>query len=103
MPRSTRGRGRRSTVEIEADPAGVRLTVLDEGPGVDEEDLERVFEPFFRTDEARQRAGGSGLGLAVSRRIIELLGGTIRAARRPEGGSAFSFTLPLADEDAAGA
>jgi PAS domain S-box-containing protein len=90
------------TVEIEPDPLGVRLTVLDEGPGVAEEDLERVFEPFFRTDEARQRAGGSGLGLAVSRRIVELLGGTIRAARRPEGGSAFSFTLPLADEDAPG-
>jgi len=97
------GPGSPVTVEIESDPAGVRLTVLDEGPGVDEEDLERVFEPFFRTDDARQRASGSGLGLAVSRRIIELLGGTICAARRPEGGSAFSFTLPLADEDAAGA
>ena len=96
------GPGSPVAVEIEADPAGVRLTVLDEGPGVADEDLERVFEPFFRTDEARQRAGGSGLGLAVSRRIVELLGGTIRAARRPEGGSAFSFTLPLADEDAAG-
>ncbi len=60
------GPGSPVTVEIESDPAGVRLTVLDEGPGVDEEDLERVFEPFFRTDEARQRAGGSGLGLAVS-------------------------------------
>jgi PAS domain S-box-containing protein len=97
------GSGTPVTVEIEPDPLGVRLTVLDEGPGLSDDDLERVFEPFFRTDDARQRAGGSGLGLAVSRRIVELLGGTIRAARRPTGGAAFSFTLPLADEDAAGA
>jgi PAS domain S-box-containing protein len=96
------GPGSPVTVDIDPDPMGVRLTVLDEGPGIAEEDLERVFEPFFRTDDARQRAGGSGLGLAVSRRIVELLGGTIQAARRAERGSAFSFTLPLADEDAAG-
>lgn len=96
------GAGSPVTVEIEPDPQGVRLTVLDEGPGIADEDLERVFEAFFRTDDARQRAGGSGLGLAVSRRIVELMGGTIHAARRPEGGSAFTFMLPLADEDAAG-
>ncbi|HEU0242343.1 MAG TPA: PAS domain-containing sensor histidine kinase [Candidatus Limnocylindrales bacterium] len=93
------GAGTPVLVEIEPDPRGVRLTVLDEGPGISDDDLERVFEPFFRSEDARQRASGSGLGLAVSRRIIELLGGTIGAARRPEGGSAFAFTLPLADED----
>lgn len=85
-------------LRIEPDELGVRLTVLDEGPGLSGEDLERVFEPFFRTDDARQRAAGSGLGLAVSRRIVELLGGRIWAAPRPGGGAAFGFALPLAAE-----
>ena len=93
------GPGKPVLVRIAADPAGVRLEVHDEGPGIPEADLERVFEPFYRTAEARQRASGSGLGLAVCRRIVELMGGEIHAGPRPEGGAVFTFTLPLADAE----
>ena len=92
------GPGKPVTVVIEPDGVCVRLRVLDEGPGLSDGDLERVFEPFFRSEEARQQASGSGLGLAVCRRITELLGGTIEAVRRPEGGAEFRVSLPLADE-----
>jgi signal transduction histidine kinase len=71
-----------------------RIRVIDTGPGLEEEELGRVFEPFYRTPRARERAGGAGLGLAVAKRIVELMGGTIWAARTAEGGTEFGFTLP---------
>lgn len=59
-------------------PGGVRLTVSDEGPGIDAADRERVFGRFTRTDQARARAdGGSGLGLAITRWVVELHGGAV--------------------------
>ena len=63
------------------------IEVADEGPGIAEHEAERVFERFYRTDEARNaRDGGSGLGLAIARWIVDAHGGAIRAeARRPEG------------------
>ena len=63
------------------------IEVLDDGPGIDEADSERVFERFYRPDAARTSDdGGAGLGLAIARWIVELHGGTIRAeSRRPHG------------------
>jgi len=72
----------------------VTVEVDDEGPGIPEEDLARVFERFYRGDG--RRGGGAGLGLAIARWIVELHGGTIRAARREPHGSHMVVTLPEA-------
>ncbi|HEX9627006.1 MAG TPA: ATP-binding protein [Acidiferrobacterales bacterium] len=84
--------GAGSAVEISlADDAGrpgwVVIRVRDHGPGVPEADLERVFEPFVRVGEARDRAsGGHGLGLAIADRAVRLFGGEISARNEPDGG-----------------
>jgi two-component system, OmpR family, phosphate regulon sensor histidine kinase PhoR len=76
----------------------IRLTVTDSGPGIPEADLSRIFERFYRVDKARTRAnrdpGGTGLGLAIVKHIIELHGGRVTAANRPEGGAVFTVDLP---------
>jgi signal transduction histidine kinase len=75
----------------------VLVEVLDRGPGVPLEFAERVFEPFVRTDDARVRAPGNGLGLAVCRRLVELMGGSIWVEGRDGGGARFCFTLRAID------
>lgn len=73
----------------------VELVVEDQGPGIPVEDLERVFEPFYRADPSRSRhSGGSGLGLAVVKHLVVAHGGTVRAERPPQGGSRFVVHLP---------
>jgi signal transduction histidine kinase len=68
------------------DPSVVVLTVHDHGVGIPEDDLERVFEPFYRVDKSRsQETGGFGLGLSLSRRIMTAFGGTIALGRGPNG------------------
>ena len=81
-----------STVHVRVD--GRRLTVRDEGLGVPDSDLSRLFEPFFRTDRARGSATGTGLGLMIARQVIELHGGQIEARNVPGGGLAITFVLP---------
>lgn len=74
------------------------LSIEDHGCGIAEEDLKHVFEPFFRTAEARRRGvGGVGLGLAVTARTVAALGGRIEAHSEPGEGSRFSIYLPLAE------
>jgi signal transduction histidine kinase len=74
---------------------GLVVDVRDHGMGVLPGDLDRIFEPFFRSDRSRDRAtGGAGLGLAVARRIVEAHGGTITAQSSPSGGTAFRVTIP---------
>jgi PAS domain S-box-containing protein len=72
--------------------------VKDRGIGLDEQDVQEMFTPFYRSIRARRRAGGMGLGLAVCKRALEAQGGTIRATARPDGGSDFSFSLMACDE-----
>jgi two-component system phosphate regulon sensor histidine kinase PhoR len=75
----------------------VALSVSDEGPGIPDEDLGRVFERFYRVDKSRARdPGGTGLGLAIVKHLVELHGGQVRAENRPEGGARFTITLPAA-------
>ncbi|HJR58600.1 MAG TPA: ATP-binding protein [Vicinamibacterales bacterium] len=76
----------------------ILITVSDEGPGIPESDLPRVFERFYRVDKARSRngrdPGGTGLGLAIVKHLVELHGGKVSAANRPEGGAVFTVELP---------
>jgi signal transduction histidine kinase len=77
-------------------PGAVRITVSDDGPGVAPGERERVFERFYRTDEARTRAdGGAGLGLAIVRAIAEAHHGSVRVVDSPAGGAAFELDLPV--------
>ena len=72
----------------------VRFSVQDTGQGIPDEDLERIFERFFKSDRARS-GGGTGLGLSISRHIIEAHGGHIWAESREGRGSTFHFTIPV--------
>jgi len=88
-----------STVSIRLDrvEGQARVRVRDCGPGVPAGDCARIFEPYFRTDVARQRkSGGSGLGLAIAKRAIERQGGRIHASNIDGGGLEVEMLLPLA-------
>ncbi len=89
------------TVRLEEDEHFVIVTVEDEGPGIPEHALERVFERFY-TDRPAEHGFGqnSGLGLSISRQIVEAHRGVITAANRPGGGASFTVKLPLATADA---
>jgi two-component system sensor histidine kinase CpxA len=74
---------------------GIEVTVHDHGPGVPDDELERIFEPFFRVEEARERStGGVGLGLAIAAGAVRAHGGTISAENHPEGGFVVTVKLP---------
>ena len=76
----------------------VILTVEDQGPGIPEEDLERVFDRFFRVDKARSRAaGGTGLGLSIVSDTVRRRGGTVWAENRSEGGAVFTVQWNAAE------
>lgn len=69
--------------------------IIDEGPGIPEEELELIFDKFVQSSKALYREKGTGLGLAISREIIKAHGGQIYGANEPEGGARFTFALPL--------
>jgi two-component system sensor histidine kinase CpxA len=72
------------------------INVRDHGAGVPEEAIEKIFRPFYRVEDARDRqSGGSGLGLAIAARAVRLHGGTITAANAPDGGLSVEMRLPL--------
>jgi two-component system sensor kinase FixL len=71
----------------------VRIMVTDHGTGITKEDEKKIFQPFFTT-----KASGMGLGLAISRSIIESHGGVLSFTKNPSGGTTFHFTLPVISE-----
>jgi PAS domain S-box-containing protein len=93
--------GAGSTVRVAADAADdtVSLHVLDEGPGIDEAEADRLFELFYRSPTTAAAVTGAGIGLFVCRQLVGAMGGTITAHRRPEGGAALVVTLPRYQDD----
>lgn len=74
-------------VNLSADGKAVTISVFDRGPGIPEEALERVFEPFYRLETSRNRGtGGTGLGLAIARQLAVAMGGQLSLHNRPGGG-----------------
>ena len=87
------------TVEQNETGYKIRFEIEDSGIGFDEEDLPRLFEPFTQADQSSTRAyGGTGLGLAVTKRLVTLMNGTIEGKSEGRTGSVFILTLPLARE-----
>jgi PAS domain S-box-containing protein len=85
-------------VEEEAETYGgsrLRFDVVDTGIGIPAAQRGRLFEPFVRGDAAQHEPGGVGLGLAISRRLVEAMGGRLAVESEPGAGSIFSFTLPF--------
>lgn len=92
---ATHGGGAR--VRLEADAGEARVIIEDDGPGIPEELIPRVFEPFFRVNPGRtQTTKGAGLGLAIAKEIIERFAGSIEISNRPEGGLRQVVRLRLA-------
>lgn len=92
---------RTKPIEVRIDVEGKNATVrvLDRGPGVPPEELERIFEPFYRTDKSRDhRQDGQGIGLAITSRTAELHGGKVTARNRAEGGLEIAIELPLGSQ-----
>ncbi len=82
----------------------IHIKVRDHGPGVPEKDLKLIFEPFYRVDAARDRAGGGeGLGLAIAARAVVVHGGSVEAHNVPDGGLEVAMRLPALERKAAGA
>jgi len=81
-------------VELQAEDTMATVSIRDHGPGVPEEHLETLFEPFARVADARERTtGGAGLGLAITRRAVEIHGGAVTARNLPDGGLEVSIRL----------
>jgi two-component system phosphate regulon sensor histidine kinase PhoR len=86
------------TVFLRAEPAGdsVRISVADQGVGIPQADLPRIFERFYRSDKARSRElGGTGLGLSIVKHIVQLHGGTVEAESELGKGTTISMVLPV--------
>ena len=90
--------GTKVRVRAQQDNGLVRLDVLDEGEGIPADDVERIFDKFYRVHATDRQRAGTGLGLAICRGFMEAMGGTITAGSRAEGsGADFTITLPVPD------
>lgn len=90
--------GTRATILVQDSIAHIVIVVLDEGPGLPEDQLEKAFEPFFRGESSRSReTGGTGLGLGIARNIARAHGGELSLRNRLEGGLEATLILPRTD------
>ncbi len=87
--------GGRVTLSAAASPTSIEISVSDTGPGIPPEDLGRIFERFYQVDKSRAHSAGLGLGLAISREIVEAHGGRLRVESVTGLGSRFTVRLPL--------
>ncbi|WP_311065182.1 ATP-binding protein [Halomonas sp. DWK9] len=85
------------TIDITPLESALRVSITDTGKGIDNERLEELFEPFNRLDAENGSIEGTGIGLAITRELIEKMGGRIGVTSQLHQGSTFWFTLPLAD------
>lgn len=89
-------KGSHVEVDVRSDVKEIHILVRDQGPGVADSELEKLFIPFYRVAEARERhTGGTGIGLAIARRAVELHRGRISASNREDGGLEIEIVLPL--------
>jgi two-component system, OmpR family, sensor histidine kinase KdpD len=90
-----------ATVTIEAELVDdfVDLRILDEGPGIASDEVDRLFELFYRSPTTAAQSAGAGIGLFACRALVEAMGGRIWARPRPTGGAEFGFSLPVLVED----
>lgn len=87
--------GGNADISMDRGTAGISLMIDDDGPGIADADLQRVFEPFVRLEESRSReSGGIGLGMAIARTIMRAHGGDVSVANRPQGGLRVTLQLP---------
>jgi signal transduction histidine kinase len=87
--------GGSTKLHLESTEHSISIKITDQGPGIPEDQMEAVFEPFVRLDKARNRSlGGSGLGLAIARSVMRSHGGDIRLSNLPAGGLCVLMTLP---------
>lgn len=87
--------GKSATILIDDNDERLDIRIRDQGPGIPQSELERVFEPYYRLEGSRNRGtGGTGLGLTIARGIAEAHGGTLQLANRSEGGLEASLILP---------
>jgi signal transduction histidine kinase len=90
------GAGGSVKLRAQAPDDSVRIDISDTGPGIPEDQLERIFDRFHRVEQSRaQKHGGSGLGLSISKELVETLGGTIEVASTVGQGSTFTVVLPV--------
>jgi two-component system, OmpR family, sensor histidine kinase MtrB len=82
-------------VRLSGGDAVAVIEVRDSGPGIPHDVLPHVFERFYKSDTARIRSEGSGLGLSITAENVRIHGGTVRAANHPAGGAVFTVELPL--------
>ena len=84
-----------ATIRVEDAADRLTIRILDDGPGIPEQELEQAFEPFFRGEASRSRdTGGTGLGLGIARNVARAHGGDLVLRNRPEGGLEAILTLP---------
>jgi two-component system, OmpR family, sensor histidine kinase KdpD len=93
--------GTKIRIQAQQDNALVQLDVLDEGDGIPADDLERIFDKFYRVHATDRQRAGTGLGLAICRGFVEAMGGTITAGNRTDRrGAVFTIALPIPAEKA---